>query len=250
MHKTTKTTTALERKARGLTASTAKLRTTAAGYLERGWVIANHKLVSFHAAFVSSVLNLPETVHGKIATLRFMFLSAETFISVAMLYISWHVGIAIHEMGHFLTAAKLTALNKDSQDQADAMAEANPVSKFFWYAKMFILIPWGAFGGVKKDEGNYAPDAPYNLAVAASGPVWSGYLALVCLPIAGICLAVGLKSGNELIIYIGRFCLAPGVVGLLDRFEADRGKLAEFRSRERMAAEQAARAAEAVSAES
>ena len=31
----------------------------AAGYLEHGWVIANHKLVSFHAAFISSILNLP-----------------------------------------------------------------------------------------------------------------------------------------------------------------------------------------------
>ncbi len=31
----------------------------AAGYLERGWVIANHKLVSFHAAFISSILSLP-----------------------------------------------------------------------------------------------------------------------------------------------------------------------------------------------
>ncbi len=31
----------------------------AAGYLGRGWVIANHKLVSFNAAFISSVLSLP-----------------------------------------------------------------------------------------------------------------------------------------------------------------------------------------------
>ena len=37
----------------------------AAGYLERGWVIANHKLVSFHAAFISSVLSLPA---AKLAT--------------------------------------------------------------------------------------------------------------------------------------------------------------------------------------
>ena len=31
----------------------------AGGFLERGWVIANHKLVSFHAAFISSVLSVP-----------------------------------------------------------------------------------------------------------------------------------------------------------------------------------------------
>ena len=36
-----------------------RTETAAAGYLERGWVIANHKLVSFHAAFISSVLSLP-----------------------------------------------------------------------------------------------------------------------------------------------------------------------------------------------
>ena len=54
-----------------------------AGYLERGWVIANHKLVSFHAAFISSVLSLPVAklnelaVAGenlKLEVLKFMFL--------------------------------------------------------------------------------------------------------------------------------------------------------------------------------
>ena len=29
------------------------------GMLEEGWVIANHKLVSFHAAFLSSLLSIP-----------------------------------------------------------------------------------------------------------------------------------------------------------------------------------------------
>ena len=38
-----------------------------AGYLERGWVIANHKLVSFHAAFISSVLSLPAATLATIA---------------------------------------------------------------------------------------------------------------------------------------------------------------------------------------
>jgi enolase len=55
--------------------------------------------------------------------------------------------------------------------------------------------------------------------------------------------------GSEIAIYIGRFFLAPGLVGLLDRFLADRGKLREFTTRERLAAEKAARGAEAVSAE-
>ena len=219
---------------------------TAAGYLERGWVIANHKLVSFHAAFVSSVLNLPETVEGKLETLKFMFLSMETVVSIAILYLSWHIGIAIHEMGHYLTAAKLAALNKDSQESADAIVNKDFLSRAGWYAKMFITIPSGRFEGVKKEEGNYAPDAPYNLAVAASGPVWSSYLAATGLPIAIICLLAGLIFGSEITIYISRFFLAPGIVGLLDRFLADRGKLREFNIREKTAQQRADRAAQTV----
>ncbi len=235
---------------RRLAAVTDATNARAAGYLERGWVIANHKLVSFHAAFISSVLSLPvaelkqlalEGANLKLEVLRFMFLSAETIVSLAILYLSWHTAIAIHEMGHFLAAAKLTALNKDSQEKADAAIKSG--GKFGWFARMFLLIPWGKFYGVKKENGNFAPDAPYNLAVAAAAPVWSGYLAAVCLPVAAVCIGLGLLAGNEILIYLGRFFLAPGCVGLLDRLLADPGKLREFRNREKTAAEAAARAA-------
>ena len=226
-----------------------KAKAKAAGYLERGWVIANHKLVSFHAAFISSVLSVPADVENKFQTLRFMFVSWETIVSLAIWYLSWHIGIAIHEMGHFLEAVKLTALNKDSQEKAESVVKGGS-GKFGWYAKMFLLIPWGRFYGVKKEGGNFAPDAPYNLAVAAVAPVWSGYLALIFLPIAAIGIGVGLAANIDILIYIGRFFLAPGCVGLLDRLLADPGKLKEFRRREKLAAEQAARAAEAVSEES
>jgi enolase len=232
----------------------------AAGYLERGWVIANHKLVSFHAAFISSILSLPaKDLNDLVAAggnvkrgvLEFMFwpLHSEVWISLIVLYLSWHIGIAIHEMGHFLTASKLTALNKSSQEKADAILKGGG-GKFGWYARMFLLIPWGKFYGVKKENGNFAPDAPYNLAVAASAPVWSGYLAMIFLPIAIACIALGLSTGVEILTYIGRFFLAPGCVGLLDRLLADPGKLREFRTREKIAAEQAARAAAATSKES
>jgi len=230
---------------------------SAAGYLERGWVIANHKLVSFHAAFISSVLSLPaaalaiaaaaEDANIKLEVLKFMFLSWETVVSLIILYLSWHIGIAIHEMGHFLTAVNLTALNKDSQEKADAVIQGGE-GRFGWYATMFLKIPWGKFYGVKKEGGNFAPDAPYNLAVAASAPVWSGYLAMIFLPIAAIGIGGGLLIGGgfgEVLIYMGRFFLAPGCVGLLDRLLADPGKLKEFRMREKTAAEAAARAAEA-----
>jgi len=227
----------------------------AAGCLERGWVIANHKLVSFHAAFISSVLSLPAAalataaanpdVNIKLEVLRFMFFSWETIVSIIILYLSWHIGIAIHETGHFLTAVKLTALNKDSQEKADVVVQGGG-SKIGWYAQMFLQIPWGKFYGVKKEGGNFAPDAPYNLAVAASAPIWSGWLATIFLPIAVVCICLGLfVLDNETLIYIGRFFLAPGCVGLLDRLLADPGKLREFRMREKIAAEQAARAAQA-----
>ena len=222
-------------------------------YLEKGWVIANHKLVSFHAAFISSVLSLPigeHAVQGKLATLKFMFLSWETVVSAVILYISWHVAISIHELGHYVTAIKLNALNQDSQAEAEEMAGKSAVSKFIWYAKAFLKIPWGKFAGVKKDNGNYAPDAPYNLAVAAAAPMWSQWLAVVALPIAAACIGIGLSIGNESLIYIGRFFLAPGIVGLLDRFLADPGKLKEFNRRERLAAERAASGARAVSSDS
>jgi len=158
--------------------------------------------------------------------------------------------IANPEMGHYVKAAKRTALNKASQEHADAMREKGFVAKLCWYIGMFIRIPWGKFEGVKKDEGNYAPDAPYNLAVIAAAPIWSGYLALVCLPVAAVCIGLGLSTQNEALIYIGRFFMAPGFVGLLDRFLADRGKVKEFRTRERLAAERAAAGAKAASGES
>ena len=256
MIQSTKPRTKVNRSGRGSTTGSGAVRVNAAGFLERGWVIANHKLVSFHAAFVSSVLSVPVEklrdlavggANTKLEVLRFMFFSWETFVSLIILYLSWHIGIAIHEIGHFLTAMKLTALNKDSQDKADAVVKGGG-SKLGWYAQMFLLIPWGRFYGVKKDNGNFAPDAPYNLAVAAAAPVWSGWLACIFLPIAIIGIALGLYTGNETLIYIGRFFLAPGCVGLLDRLLADPGKLREFRMREKVAAEQAARAAQAEAA--
>ncbi|MEN6333850.1 MAG: hypothetical protein ABFE01_06275, partial [Phycisphaerales bacterium] len=222
------------------------------GYLERGWVIANHKLVSFHAAFISSILSLPAVeltrqaaagANIKSVVLNFMFspLHMELWISLAVLYLSWHIAIAIHEMGHFLTAARLTALNKDSQEKADAAMKSG--NKFGFYAQMLIGMPWGKFYCVKIEIGNYAPDSPYNLAVSASGPVYSGYLALACLPTAIVLIVLGLLVKVDFLIYVGRFFLAPGCVGLLDRLLADPGKLKEFRNREKAAAEAAARAA-------
>jgi len=223
-----------------------------AGYLERGWVIANHKLVSFHAAFISSVLSLPaaelteraaagENIKSVVLSFMFSPFHMELWISLAILYLSWHIAIAVHEMGHFLTAAKLTALNKDSQEKADAAMKSG--NKFGFYAQMLVGIPWGKFYGVRKENGNFAPDAPYNLAVAAAAPVWSGWMGSISLAVAIVLIAFGLLIKVDFFVYVGRFFLAPGCVGLLDRLLADPGKLKEYRNREKAAAEAAARAA-------
>lgn len=85
-----------------------------AGYLEAARVIANHlRLVSCRLYFVGSGLagcRIDLYAAGesiKSVVLQFMFspMHMELWISLAILYLSWHIAIAVHEMGHFLTAA-------------------------------------------------------------------------------------------------------------------------------------------------
>lgn len=42
-------------------------------FLEKGWVIANHILVSFHVAYISSLLSLPAEIRNEV--LKFIFFS-------------------------------------------------------------------------------------------------------------------------------------------------------------------------------
>ena len=62
-----------------------------AARLDRGWIIANHKLVSFHAAFLTSLLSIPLHVASKFAVMREMFLSVEVVISSLIWYAAWHI---------------------------------------------------------------------------------------------------------------------------------------------------------------
>jgi hypothetical protein len=73
--------------------------------LHSGWVIANHILVSFHVAFISSVLCIPAALHGK-GVLGFVFTSPDTLISAIFWFLSFHTGIAVHEMGHYHRAVR------------------------------------------------------------------------------------------------------------------------------------------------
>ena len=81
--------------------------------LDRGWIIANHKLVSFHAAFLTSLLSISESITSRADVLREMFFSVELPLSCAMWYAAWHANIAIHEMGHYLAAVRTHNLRSE-----------------------------------------------------------------------------------------------------------------------------------------
>ena len=200
-------------------------------HLQEGWVIANHILVSFHVAFISSVLALPAASIFKSDVLRFIFWSPETILSAVFLYISFHTGIAVHEMGHFLTAARLNALSESLAARVQRRLERPLLPRLLYYARVFLLAPFGRAEGIRREALNYYPDAPYNLAVAAAGPRASRNLAYVALPPAVALIALGLLTETALAIYLGRLFLGIGIVGLLDFCLADRGKYRDFRER-------------------
>jgi enolase len=212
--------------------------------LQEGWVIANHILVSFHVAFISSVLALPAAAIFKAEVLRFIFTSWETLVSALFMAITFHVGISLHELGHFLTAARLSALNEAVAAEVRPKLERPLFGRTLFLVGMFLRIPFGTAPGVKREGLNYYPDAPYNLAVAAAGPRASRNVALIALPAAIGLLAIGLIGDVVAAIYVGRLLLGIGLVSFLDFRLADPGKYREFREREHVARERARSVAE------
>jgi enolase len=223
--------------------------------LEEGWVLANHKLVSFHAAFLSSLFMLTpgeEWTTGKV--LMFMFLSWEVIFSLIILYLSWHINIAVHELGHYLAAVNTNNLR---QEQLDLAQKKMSEGKAGWLAKGLLLIPWGKFPGIKKEAGSYFPDVKaQNLAVSAAGPLTSQKLSLATLPPGIVLVALGFiwsmnvggGAGPLIVIWLGRLLGTIGVVALLDRMLADHGAVKGFRERQSGAAAKAAEARRQASA--
>jgi len=209
-------------------------------FLHEGWVIANHILVSFHVAFISSILALPAAAVSKAAVLGFVFASPETLISALFTWISFHSGVALHEIGHFRKAARLRALNESVLPQVEAALSRPPLARALYWTGVFLKAPYGRAAGIKREGLNYYADAPYNLAVAAAGPRASRNVAAIALPPALALLTVGLLFDTLGAIYAGRLLLGIGVVTLLDFLLADPGKYAEFQRRERAAADSAA----------
>jgi len=207
--------------------------------LQEGWVIANHILVSFHVAFISSVLAIPGEAASRAEVLRFIFASNETIVSAAFTYLVFHAAVALHELGHYLEAVRLRALSDSLQEQAAEMLARPPLQRWLHLGRMFLLAPFGLATGIRREGLNYYPDAPYNLAVAAAGPRASRNVAITVLPAAAVLLALGLLADLHAALYGGRLLLGLGVVTGLDFLLADPGKYREFRQREQRASEAA-----------
>jgi enolase len=215
--------------------------------LDRGWIIANHKLVSFHAAFLTSLLSISPGVTSRFDVIREMFLSSEVIISSLMWYAAWHVNIAIHEMGHYLAAVRTNNLRPELAGPAQGRMDQGGFSRWLWYLEMFAKVPYGAFLGVNKEAGSYHPSVKtQNLAVAAAGPRASMVLSQVTL-LPGIALILlGMYGALPFTVYAGRLLFTIGIVALFDFLLSDPGKYKAFRERQREAAAMAAevRAAE------
>jgi len=215
--------------------------------LDRGWIIANHKLVSFHAAFLTSLLSISPHVASNFDVIRQMFLSVEVVISSLMWYVSWHSNIAIHEMGHYLTAVKTNNLRPELAGPAEEKLKQGLPGRWLWYLEMFAKIPYGTFKGVNKEAGSYHPSVKtQNLAVSAAGPKASKVLSQIAFLPGIILILLGLRGSFPGAVYAGRLLFTVGVVALFDFLLSDAGKYKAFRERQK---EAAARAAEVKAAE-
>ena len=215
--------------------------------LDRGWIIANHKLVSFHAAFLTSLLSIPLHVASKFAVMREMFLSVEVIISTAIWYSAWHTNIAIHEMGHYLAAVRTNNLRPELAGPAKEKLGQGAVRRWLWYLEMFVKIPYGAFQGVHKEAGSFHPSVKtQNLAVSAAGPGASKVLYQIMFFPGIILTLLGLYLPAPALVYAGRLLFTIGAVALLDFLLSDPGKYKAFQARQEEAASKAAevRAAE------
>lgn len=218
--------------------------------LDRGWIIANHKLVSFHAAFLTSLLSISTSVASRFDVVRQMFLSAEVLISAAIWYAAWHTNIAIHEIGHYLAAVRTNNLRPELAGPAQEELQQGGLGRWTWYLEMFAKIPYGRFQGVNKEAGSFHPSVKtQNLAVSAAGPQASLVLSQWTLPPGFILVALGLWGGGSMggyAVYAGRLLFTVGAVAMFDFLLSDPGKYKAYRKRER---EAAARAAEVKAAE-
>jgi enolase len=217
--------------------------------LDRGWIIANHKLVSFHAAFLTSLVSIRQDVASRADVVKEMFFSLEVVFSAAMWYAAWHINIAIHEMGHYLMAARTNNLRPEFAGAARTRLARGAVQRALWYLQMLAKIPFGAFPGVTKEAGSFHPSVKaQNLAVSAAGPRASKRLSLATLPLGILLVVFGLyatdhvalaPAAGKALVYLGRALFTIGIVALFDFLLADPGKYKAFHTRQTEAARKA-----------
>jgi enolase len=208
--------------------------------LDRGWIIANHKLVSFHAAFLTSLLSISRSISSRADVILQMFFSVDVLISAAIWYMAWHANIALHEMGHFVAAVRTNNLRPDFLGPAQARMAKGFLGRWLFYLELFFKIPWGAADGVTKEAGSYHPAVKaQNLAVSAAGPNASKWLALATFPAGVALMALGAIADMAAVIVGGRLLFTVGTVALFDFLLADPGKYKAFRQRQGEAARKA-----------
>jgi len=213
--------------------------------LDRPWILANHKFMSLHAAalfpyYIDSIKNLFAPDQPSMALGVFHW---EVAFFLVMTYVTYHVAISVHEMGHYFSAVKARGLHEPSQSLGETRLKQPFLQRLPWIVGMFLAIPWGKFDGIKKSHGNFKVNGPHNLRVAAAGPLTSGYLALVCLSIAALLMAIGYASHSAVPLYVARPFLGLGVVGGLDYWRSDPGQLRMYREMQATAAAKAERVA-------
>ena len=204
-----------------------------AGFLEKGWVLANHIFMSVHAAFlfpyyIERILaSAGVTVHVNILPQSFL---VEFVTGLAYAFFTFYIAVGWHERGHYLEAVRQITLNNKYLSDAQGRAKQGPFQRLVWNIEMLLKIPVGRFRGINRFGLTYSVDSPYNLAVKAAGPRASRNLFWFSLPFAVVLLILGFTLRTVALLYLGRIFLGVSVVALLDFTFADAGEYKKFQA--------------------
>lgn len=209
--------------------------------LDRAWVLANHKFMSLHAAalFPYYIDSIAKLFGEHPAQMKLPIFGFEVIFFIIMTYVTWHLAVTIHELGHYLVAVKAKALHEPSQSNGEAMLKKSFTRQIPWFFGMFVKIPWDKFEGIKKTNGTFKPNGPTNLRVSAAGPVTSGYMALIAVGIAAVLMILGYVLDTPIFLYVARPFLGLAVVGGLDLWRADPGQMKMYRQMQARARQKA-----------
>ncbi len=215
--------------------------------LSRADVTAFNTFVSAHAALMTGPISFASSkLYSKYEIMQELYLSLETLIGLVFVYISWHTSIAVHELGHYLSAGRLSALNDDIQLKYAEYAKLSFFGRALHIIRAFLQIPWGKFPGVDKTDGrfmfaNFISKNPFNLAVSAAGPRASKMLMLATLPVSLVIGGLSIFFDSMVASYVARFLFTVGAVAGFN-IPADNKALRKFKEREKLAALKASEA--------